>query len=281
MEEFDLNLIRTFLEVYRTGSFTLAGNNLNVSQPSVSAAIRKMEALIGYQLFVKQGRGIAPTASAHKLANRCQNAFSDIINAISDQANFNVYAVEDLIHSLMEIKDIQIHESSLDQFQIIQQLKNQSVDLAIAVFTIKDPSLVIEPLFSEPAVVVCKENHPTIGNEISKEQFYQMEHIILTTQWDNLSGFEYGALEPVQERTHKIKVGSKSTKLHLVSSSNAIAVVPLSFANKWKDALNIKILASPIELREVSYSLAYHKRYVGSEQHKILRKKIKNRVRAL
>ncbi|WP_053673465.1 LysR family transcriptional regulator [Streptomyces sp. NRRL B-1140] len=66
----DLNLLRTFLAVYRSGSFTAAAQLLGLSQPTVTAQIRSLERQTRRELFERLPRGVAPTAVAHELAAR-------------------------------------------------------------------------------------------------------------------------------------------------------------------------------------------------------------------
>ncbi|WP_414719539.1 LysR family transcriptional regulator [Streptomyces sp.] len=66
----DLNQLRTFLAVYRSGSFTAAAGLLGVSQPTVTTQIRALERQSGRELFERLPRGVAPTAVAHDLAAR-------------------------------------------------------------------------------------------------------------------------------------------------------------------------------------------------------------------
>lgn len=66
----DLNLLRTFLAVYRAGSFTAGAGLVGLSQPTVTAQIRALEQETGQELFVRLPRGVQPTAPAHELAAR-------------------------------------------------------------------------------------------------------------------------------------------------------------------------------------------------------------------
>ncbi|MFJ5073465.1 LysR family transcriptional regulator [Streptomyces sp. NPDC088553] len=66
----DLNLLRTFLAVYRSGSFTAAAGLLGLSQPTVTTQIRALERQTGRELFERLPRGVAPTTVAHDLAAR-------------------------------------------------------------------------------------------------------------------------------------------------------------------------------------------------------------------
>ena len=66
----DLNLLRTFLAVYRSGSFTGAARLLGLSQPTVTTQMRTLERLSGRELFERLPRGVAPTPVADELAAR-------------------------------------------------------------------------------------------------------------------------------------------------------------------------------------------------------------------
>lgn len=66
----DLNLLRTFVAVYRVRSFTAAAHSLGLSQPTVTAQIRALEQHTGRQLFTRLARGVEPTAFGHELAGR-------------------------------------------------------------------------------------------------------------------------------------------------------------------------------------------------------------------
>lgn len=64
----DLNLLRTFLAVYRNGSLTAAGATLGLSQSTVTTQVRALERSVGRQLFVRLPRGVEPTPAGHELA---------------------------------------------------------------------------------------------------------------------------------------------------------------------------------------------------------------------
>ncbi|KUP97452.1 LysR family transcriptional regulator [Thermobifida cellulosilytica] len=66
----NLELLRTFLTVHRTGSFTRAAAALGVSQPTVTAQIRTLERTLGRQLFVRHPGGVSPTGPADHLARQ-------------------------------------------------------------------------------------------------------------------------------------------------------------------------------------------------------------------
>ncbi|WP_033442170.1 LysR family transcriptional regulator [Saccharothrix sp. NRRL B-16314] len=66
----ELDLMRTFLEVYRAGTLTAAARSLGLSQSTVTAHLRALERELDQQLFERLPRGVAPTAVADELAAR-------------------------------------------------------------------------------------------------------------------------------------------------------------------------------------------------------------------
>ncbi|MGY0021932.1 LysR family transcriptional regulator [Streptomyces sp. YJ-C3] len=74
----DLNLLRTFLAVYRSGSFTAGARLLGLSQPTVTTQIRALETQLGRELFARLPRGVAPTPFADELAARVVSPLDEL-----------------------------------------------------------------------------------------------------------------------------------------------------------------------------------------------------------
>lgn len=68
-----LEYLRSFLEVYRTGSMTKAAQNIGMTQPAISAHIKALEAKIEKPLFLRVNRGLTPTPIADELATTINN----------------------------------------------------------------------------------------------------------------------------------------------------------------------------------------------------------------
>ncbi|MQF74578.1 LysR family transcriptional regulator, partial [Vibrio parahaemolyticus] len=72
----DLNLIHTFLVVTDTLSYTKAAAQLGVTQPAISASIKRLEEASKKKLFVKNGRGIELTSTGQELLPKFYNAIN-------------------------------------------------------------------------------------------------------------------------------------------------------------------------------------------------------------
>lgn len=77
----DARLLRIFVAVIRYGSVTRAAEQLNISQPSVSKALKRLEEVVGFRLFEPQGRGLTPTSKGQLLmepALRVERELEDV-----------------------------------------------------------------------------------------------------------------------------------------------------------------------------------------------------------
>ena len=63
----ELYQLRSFAAVAELGHLTRAAERLHVSQPAVSAQLKRLRALIGDPLLVRSGHGMAPTDVAQEL----------------------------------------------------------------------------------------------------------------------------------------------------------------------------------------------------------------------
>ncbi len=63
-----LDQLRTFLAVYRSGSFSDAARQIDVSQPTVTNHVGALERWFGGPLFVRTANGAEPTPFAHETA---------------------------------------------------------------------------------------------------------------------------------------------------------------------------------------------------------------------
>ncbi|WP_216852992.1 LysR family transcriptional regulator [Phytoactinopolyspora halotolerans] len=80
-----LDLLRSFLAVYRQGSITAAAESLGLAQPTLTAQVRSLEAALGRRLFDRLPRGVASTPAADELARRVAGAIDDLESAVVDE----------------------------------------------------------------------------------------------------------------------------------------------------------------------------------------------------
>ncbi|MEK9711336.1 MAG: LysR family transcriptional regulator [Thalassolituus sp.] len=87
--DIDLNLFLVFDAVYRSGSLTQAAAELGVSQPAISQALSRLRQHFDDPLFVRSGRGVAPTPLAKSVIGRVQDALSMLGATVSEGLSFD------------------------------------------------------------------------------------------------------------------------------------------------------------------------------------------------
>lgn len=76
----DLRQLRYFLSIVEHGSLTRAAEALHVAQPALSLHLKRLEAEFGCKLVHRTTRGVIPTESGQRLAQRAQTLLEKMTN---------------------------------------------------------------------------------------------------------------------------------------------------------------------------------------------------------
>jgi len=74
----DMNRLRYFTVVAKTGSLSKASELLHISQPALSKAVKVLEGELGEQLLMPAGRGIVLTDSGHRVAREANDLLTKV-----------------------------------------------------------------------------------------------------------------------------------------------------------------------------------------------------------
>ena len=87
MNNINLNLLKYFCEVINTGNITRASENLMVSQPAITKAIKELESQLNVKLLERIKKGVTPTVECtilYENAKHVLSQFNSTINTIED-----------------------------------------------------------------------------------------------------------------------------------------------------------------------------------------------------
>ncbi|HUG26067.1 LysR family transcriptional regulator [Piscinibacter sp.] len=88
MQDVDLNLLRLFDTVYRTGNISRAAEQLGMSQPATSQALTRLRTALGDHLFERTPGGVRPTQRAERLARSVQAGLALLEAGLADDDAF-------------------------------------------------------------------------------------------------------------------------------------------------------------------------------------------------
>lgn len=166
----DLSLLRTFLAVHRSGSFTAAARLLSLSQPTVTTQMRSLEEQLGRELFERGPRGVVPTSVADELAAQVA-APLDALAAVADRGGLGADQPPDPVHvagpaELLCVKalpalaplteqGVRLRISTGLTDDLLDGLRGGRFDLVIATTRPRGRTLTSVPLMDEEFVLVA------------------------------------------------------------------------------------------------------------------------------
>jgi DNA-binding transcriptional LysR family regulator len=176
-DEVSLQQLRALAAVAETGSFTLAAETLQLTQPAISHLIKRMEEEIGQPLVVR-GRRIQLTSAGQVMvetAVRALRLIDESVDACRSQSQLRegrvVLAVGHLTAGALlppmlgrfSQKHPTLATTLLDSTaeQMISRLLSQEADLGFGSdIGQKHSELATEPLFTERMALFVREDHP-------------------------------------------------------------------------------------------------------------------------
>jgi LysR family hydrogen peroxide-inducible transcriptional activator len=192
----ELHQLRYLVAVAETGNFTRAAERSNVTQPSLSQQILNLEQEVGHKLFHRLGRKAVLTEAGATLLERARKILFEVENAakeLSDhpslERRITVGAVQTVMPYLVvpaiarcrtELPNITIDAREDFRADLVRAVIEGELDLAVVPLPLEDHRISIEPLFTEPLLLVVGKSHPIARrseisiNEIAEENFISM-----------------------------------------------------------------------------------------------------------
>lgn len=150
----NLELYKTFYYVARNESISRAANELLISQPAISKAIKTLEEQIGTKLFIRKKDGVNLTEAGNILYEKINNAMNLIWSAENDleilmnheSGTINIGASKTIIHEYLmpyikifhqKYPNINFRIFTDSKEDLIKNMKLGTIDLFFCKFTIK------------------------------------------------------------------------------------------------------------------------------------------------
>lgn len=147
----NINLYKTFLEVYELKNISKTAKKMYISQSAVSQNIKSLENQLGVTLFKKSTKGIFPTNDAYLIYEDVKKAFNILFNC-EDKINinkgkhigvinigiqsflFNSFLVDKMISYQKKYPMIRFNIINKSTTNMLQMLSDENVDFVWIVF---------------------------------------------------------------------------------------------------------------------------------------------------
>ncbi len=258
------------LAIRRHGTMHRAANALNMTQSTASKMLGDLEELLGALLFNREPRGMTPTALGRFAADQAQDILGRIDRFVQE---FEILrdgghgmlvigaimgAAPDLVAgTVAEIKKrhplLTVHLLGETSDNILDMLETSEIDLAVGRFSTDRHALLFsfEPLAEEPLVLVTRAGHPLTGehgpHDLSKLSIWPWVLQPRSTPSRQILDRAFLDVGIETPRNHVESV-SIFAILHLVQTSDSIALLPLSVVRDHLESGLMSRLTSDLDL---------------------------------
>jgi len=267
--DLDLNLLRVFAIVAETGSVTEAASRLYVTQPAVSAALRRLKATVGAPLFVRAGRGLALTGRGQRLRATIHPHLDVLVEAALAAPEFDP-ATSDrtlrlglsdaaevwLLPALLRVLEREAPHMRVIaipvQFRTVGAALASGLDAAVTVADELPASILRAPLFRGEFVCLFDPRHARI-KRWTEAEYLARDHVIVS-----YNGDLRGVVEDVLQKSRRVRcsVPTFANLGALIDGSGLLATVPALVAAQIREVrphlrtrpLPFTLGSAPIEL---------------------------------
>ncbi|MDR7053966.1 DNA-binding transcriptional LysR family regulator [Pseudomonas koreensis] len=273
--DIDLNLLKVFEALHDESSASRAALRLGVTQSAVSAALRRLREVYGDQLFVRTGRGLAPTLQANQLKpvisdalNKCRQSLA-MLDPAANQYDGRSVAIGlsddfEIAYGRRLIEEIARRAPKLrlifrqTHSQIVARaLMERSIDLAITAGGFAERLLSRQVLGEGGyACLVDRDSLAPGQQQIELQEFVAREHILVSS-----GGFIGITDEGLAAVGLSRRVCASTTHFaalpFLLKGSQAVATIPAHAAASIAALSGLALLPCPLALPRYPVELGW------------------------
>lgn len=261
----NLDLYRVFYSVAKCGSLTKAANELFISQPAVSQAIKQLENQLGGKLFNRLSRGMELTDGGRKMfqivseiidkLTVAENEFSQISTSatgtirISASDLFTTYKLMPYISEFYEMyPNVSFSFTNSTTRKSIELVKENKVDIGFVNLPINDKNVLFtgQTGILHDIFVASKKFSHLFDREISLSNISSYPLILLDSTTSSRLENDKFAQDLNIKLTPEIEVSNLALMIELAKNGFGIACVPREYvANELKNGELYELNVSP------------------------------------
>lgn len=272
MNQVNIELYRIFLHTARLGNLTKAAQQLHITQPSVSYAIKQLESRLEVKLFDRLSKGVQLTPEGSALLEYVEQSFALLKAGEEKIANLKnlssgelrVGASGPMIKHLLlpaldeyhsRYPDVRIRLSQGKSSDIQSQLLDGHIDIGLVHLPLSDDRLVSSHLISQQHVfVVGPAYRHFAGQKMTASGLNQIPLLLFSKDSSTRHFVEKWLHDYGIEAQVDIELGSLDMLIEFAKRGYGAAFVARAFAaEELRDETLFELqIAEPIPLRSIS-----------------------------
>ena len=272
--------IRNLIAIANTGSFTVAAQTLNLSQPTVQRAARSLEAISGLSFFMARQSGVTLTLAAESFLQGAKLALSEVRQELEEisfelSENKGLFVLGTMPLARTSIVPRAVNElvKSTNNFQIklidgryselLKSLREGDIDCLIGAlrFPLPADDIIQKPIFEDALVVVAHPNHP-LSNKVNPTLDDALEFPWVAPPKETPAGqflFETLKINELDQTPVRIVSSSLITLRGILAEGNYISVISRHQIRVEEKLGAIKVLDIPLKSQYRTIGLTFRK----------------------
>lgn len=296
----DLNLLIAFESLLDERHVGRAASRIGLSQPALSNAIARLRVRLDDPLFVRTSQGMLPTPRAEQLSGPIRSALSLLRQTLEAPRSFDPnlsaqrfrIAVSDdvelrlasIFSNAVKSTSLQLQTRRLDGLFVIpeSELRKGTLDLAIGYFPdarTLAPTFVMETLSEERNVVIARRGHPAFKKKLTLERLLKLDHAAVIYRNEPWGLIDNELATRGLRRKLRLALPHTLSVLHAVASSDLVACIQESAANRFGPSLGLVSHTEPMGLPPFVLRMVWHRQRSGDPAQLWLRDLLGREIR--
>lgn len=276
----DLNLLVAFDALLAERSVTRAGTRIGRTQPAMSAALSRLRALLGDELFVRGPKGLQPTPRALDLAGPIGMALGEIQRTLAFTQAFDprtsattfgiglsehpAYLVLPRLVERLRTAGPAITlrvRSFVARDDAVAMLDAGEIDLAVGVPPTTAPGRILTRfLFEEHFVCVLRSGHPAAGPALDIATFLSLSHVLVSPENDRFGIVDQALAKQGLKRRLGLSLPHMYAAPAVVARSDMVSTLMGGVVSASGFGAELCVMEPPIELNPARFVAAWHRR---------------------
>lgn len=279
INDLDLNLLRVFHHLMRTGRVAATARELGISQPGVSNALRRLRDLLGDELFVRTARGMQPTPYAAQLDEPVAYALNTLQAALMRREGFDAASsTRNFTIGMSDLGEIALLPALMDGLAnaapgvTIQTVRNATddlgsgleagrVDLAVGLIPQLKTGYFQRRLFLQRYVCLMRQSHPLAQGNLTRKRYFGADHVLVTSQGSGHAKVDEIIDGEGTPRRIRLRVPHFVSLGHILASTDMLATVPERYAQQCVAPFGLVYRPHPVPLPVVGINAFWHARF--------------------
>jgi LysR family transcriptional activator for leuABCD operon len=294
LRNIDLNLLSIFVALMRDKNLSHTADNLGMTQPAVSQALKRLRALYNDPLFERKAGKMHPTRKAESIYPVINNTLSEVMTTFPDSDKFiakeaelefriNILSIDnrDILGKIVQtIEKIAPEVSLIISNDILidaqKSLRNREYDIHIDYLSIAASDCHFDTLFEDKLFIIARKQHPRLGDKktLLMSDYLAEKHAVLAPRKDNVYPLKQALNYFKAERDIKYTSSSIQNIIEIIGVTDYVCIMPGSALQSINHTEDYVWFTPPFKTTNVIAYMNWHWAMEHVQSHQWLRHEI-------